>query len=150
MTCIIEFQLFSFPSQRNHFMRLQKTGVVVAGAVVAGTVVVGAGSADQWILQACILFLGTCISFCRRRLDTLSSGQWVLQPLNDYLTPHNLINLLAILLFCLEKTPKGLSKQRSNLVQLLRAAHKADIPLPPYRVIHLLGNIPSLYWRVPV
>ena len=137
MTCIIEFQLFSFPSQRNHFMRLQKTGVVVvAGAVVAGTVVAGAGSADQWILQACIRFLDTCISFCRRRLDTLSFNNW--------------INLLAFLLFCLEKTPKGLSKQRSNLVQLLRAAHKADIPHPPYRVTHTLGNIPSLYWRVPV
>ena len=144
MTCIIEFQLFSFPSQRNHFLRLQKTGVVV----VAGAVVAGSRCRISRLVDSIGLY--TCISFCRRRLDTLSSGQWVLQPLNDYLTPHNLINLLAILLFCLEKTPKGLSKQRSNLVQLLRAAHKADIPLPPYRVTHLLGNIPSLYWRVPV
>merc|ERR1712112_296884 len=50
----------------------------------------------------------------------------------------------------LQISSSGFSKQRSNLVQHLRAAHKADIPHLPYRVTHPLGNIPSLYWRVPV
>ena len=88
---------------------------------------------DQW---ACILVQETSI---------LSSGQWVLWPLNDYLTPHLLLVLLAILL----SSPQG-SKQLSDLVQFRRAAHKAVIPLPPYRVSYLLGINLFFILNIPV
>ena len=173
MICIIEFQLFSFPSQRNHFLHLQITGVVA----VVGAVAAGSRCRISRLLDSVSLY-----SSYRRRLNILSSGQWVLQPLNDYLTLHNLIcftcNLecssLKIFQISSSLSPsnaatqpvsgsgaigrhiKDISKNLvfvpihlMDLVQFQRAAHGPTC-LFHLTVLPIYSGTPSLYWWVPV
>ena len=172
MICIIEFQLFSFPSQRNHFLHLQITGVVA----VVGAVASGSRCRISRLVDSVSLY-----SSYRRRLNILSSGQWVLQPLNDYLTLHNLIGFICKLecsSLKIFQISSSLSQATQQPNRFQRAAQKAaykrhflepcPCPHPPYRpgpasesgaqaacpfhftVLLIHSGTPSLYWWVPV